>query len=220
MVCNSFCVKYLRSLPATPLPMARSTAAAFSDWDNGFSATAPPKSSKSIMVFPLCPHPGSGFSRAQHFRHFHAEPRVVVFENGDLALADPPPIDHDLDRFPDLLVESDGGTFLEVHQARDLHPARAEHDLDVDRDIHDKVDIGGQSAARLLHACRGRFVSEFSRAETLVFEVACAEIRPAEVTCAEIAAAEGRAAYIRTEFAAKSRRIGRRKVASDIAEIV
>ena len=40
IVCNSAWVKYFNNRPATPFPIARSTAAAFSAWVNGFAASA------------------------------------------------------------------------------------------------------------------------------------------------------------------------------------
>ena len=38
---------------------------------------------------------------------------------------------------------------VEVHQTGDLHAARAENDLDIDRDVHDQVEIGRHAAAGL-----------------------------------------------------------------------
>ena len=120
------------------------------------------------MVFLLCPKQGSGSSRAQYFRQFDTEARVVIFKDGDLALADAAAVDHDFHRFANSFVERDRGALFKAHQAGNLHTAGAQHDLDVDRDIHDQIEICVQGAARLLITRTCRRAAEIAAAETAV----------------------------------------------------
>src|SRR5690606_18845916 len=114
-------------------------------------------------------------SRAEHFRHLYAETGIVVLKDGNLALADAPAVDHDLDRFADLPVERDRCALLEVHQARYLHPARSENDFDIDRNVHDQVEICRQRAARLLGGAGEGVIAEIIAAEVSTTEVSAAE---------------------------------------------
>src|SRR5690606_37930042 len=102
------------------------------------------------------------------------EAGVVVFKNGDFAAADDAAIDHDLDGFADAAVERDRGALGKVHEAGDLHLRGTQHDLQIDRDIHDEVEVGLQRAAR---PCRfARLGAKIAAAEI----AAAAEIRTAE----------------------------------------
>ncbi len=55
---------------------------------------------------------------------------------------DHPPVDHDIDRIADLLVERDDGTASQLHQAGNRHGRAAENHLHIHRNAHDEIKIG------------------------------------------------------------------------------
>src|SRR5690606_17901114 len=84
-------------------------------------------------IISLNPDRVSDLACTLHFDELDPEAGVVVLQNGDLAAADHPAVDHDLDRLADAAVERDGCALAEVHQTGDLHLRRAQDDLKIDR---------------------------------------------------------------------------------------
>ena len=82
--------------------------------------------------------------RLDDFGHGDAEP---VLDEDDLAAGDEPVVDVDFDGLADLAVELDDGADVHLQQARDRHPGAAEDDRDADRDVEDRLEIGGGAFA-------------------------------------------------------------------------
>jgi hypothetical protein len=64
-----------------------------------------------------------------------------VLEHRDFALGDAAAIDHHVDRFADPPVERHRRALLQRHQLGHRHFGAAEHDLHVDRDVHDDAVV-------------------------------------------------------------------------------
>src|SRR5213078_3144730 len=75
--------------------------------------------------------------------------------------------DDDVDRLADPMIERDDGATPEFHQVGDRHDGRAEHDLDVDRDAQNGLEIRPRLCLSVSRRCAGTPAWTLGRAETV-----------------------------------------------------
>src|ERR1700678_2009794 len=67
--------------------------------------------------------------KVDYFSERYAEARIALVDDDHLAPGDNSSIDEDVHRIADFLVEGNDGAAAQLHQTRDRHRRRAEHDL-------------------------------------------------------------------------------------------